>query len=111
MTRSSLSVVFAGSGGSGAMTAGTLFLRSAAQSGYYGMMTQLFGPQVRGGEAAALVQISVDPIECQPDRFDVFVALDWKKIEQFAPEIPLDKDSVIIADPEAGMVPPGIAKS
>ena len=41
----------------------------------------------------------------------MFVALDWKKIEQFAPEIPLDKDSVIIADPEAGMVPPGIAKS
>ena len=39
MARSSLSVVFAGSGGSGAMTAGTIFLRSAARAGYYGLMT------------------------------------------------------------------------
>ena len=111
MARSSLSVVFAGSGGSGAMTAGTLFLRSAAQAGYYGLMTQLFGAQVRGGEAAALVQISVDPVECQPDRFDLFVALDWEKVDQFAPEIPLDENSIIIADPDAGAVPASIAKS
>jgi 2-oxoglutarate ferredoxin oxidoreductase subunit alpha len=46
MAREYLSVVFAGSGGSGAMTAGTLLLRAAAQAGYYGMMTQLFGAQV-----------------------------------------------------------------
>lgn len=111
MPPSSLSVVFAGSGGSGAMTAGTVFLRSAALTGYYGMMTQLFGPQVRGGEAAALVQVSTDPIDCQPDRFDLFVALDWEKLEQFAPEIPLDDRSIIIADPAAGHIPVAIAKS
>ena len=111
MSRSSLSVVFAGSGGAGAMTAGTVFLRSAARAGYYGIMTQLFGPQVRGGEAAALVQVSTEPVECQPDRFDVFVALDWKKIDQFAPEIPLDEHSIIIADPEAGNVPAAIKNS
>jgi 2-oxoglutarate ferredoxin oxidoreductase subunit alpha len=111
MARTSLSVVFAGSGGSGAMTAGTLFLRSAARAGYYGLMTQLFGPQVRGGEAAAIVQIGLDPIECQPDRYDVLVALDWNKIDQFAPEIPLDRNSIIIADPANGNVSPGIAKA
>jgi 2-oxoglutarate ferredoxin oxidoreductase subunit alpha len=104
-------VVFAGSGGSGAMTAGTLFLRSAAEAGYYGLMTQLFGPQVRGGEAAALVQISVDPVDCQPDRYDLFVALDWKEVDQFAPEIPLDENSIIIADPASGAPSAGIAKS
>jgi len=111
MSRTSLSVVFAGSGGSGAMTAGALFLRSAAQAGYYGLMTQLFGPQVRGGEAAALVQVSTEPIECQPDRFDLFVALDWDKVDQFAAEIPLDRQSTIIADPAAGPVSPAIARS
>lgn len=111
MARSSLSIVFAGSGGSGAMTAGTLFLRSAAQAGYYGLMTQLFGAQVRGGESAALVQIGTDPIECQPDRFDVFVALDWDKVDQFAAEIPLDQNSIIVADPATGAVPASIAKS
>ena len=111
MSRSSLSVVFAGSGGSGAMTAGTIFLRSAARAGYYGLMTQLFGAQVRGGESAALVQLSTEPVECQPDRFDLFVALDWEKVDQFVAEIPLDQHSIIIADPAAGNVPAAIAKS
>ena len=93
------------------MTAGAVFLRAAARAGYYGMMTELFGAQVRGGESAALVQISTGPIHAQPDRYDVFVALDWDKVEQFASEIPLDETSVIIADPKAGPVPPGVAKS
>jgi 2-oxoglutarate/2-oxoacid ferredoxin oxidoreductase subunit alpha len=111
VARKSLAVVFAGSGGSGAMTAGAVFLRACARAGYYGVMTQLFGAQVRGGESAALVQVSVEPIEAQPDRFDLFVALDWDKVDQFAAEIPLDEASVIIADPQAGAPPPAIAKS
>lgn len=111
MGRTSIAVVFAGSGGGGAMTAGAVLLRAAAHAGYYGLMTQLFGAQVRGGEAAALVQISTAPIESSPDRFDLFVALDWDKVEQFAAEIPLDETSIVIADPEAGPVPPGIAKA
>jgi len=111
VARTSIAVVFAGSGGAGAMTAGAVFLRAAAHAGYYGLMTQLFGAQVRGGETAALVQISTEPIEAQPDRYDLFVALDWDKVEQFAAEIPLNESSIIIADPKAGGVPPGIAKS
>jgi 2-oxoglutarate ferredoxin oxidoreductase subunit alpha len=93
------------------MTAGAVFLRAAATAGYYGMMTQLFGAQVRGGESAALVQVSTEPVETQPDRYDLFVALDWDKVEQFAAEIPLDETSVIIADPDAGAIPAGVAKS
>lgn len=93
------------------MTAGAVFLRAAAHAGYYGMMTQLFGAQVRGGESAALVQVSTAPIETQPDRYDLFVALDWDKVEQFAAEIPLSESTIILADPAAGPVPPGIAKS
>lgn len=108
--RRALSVVFAGSGGSGAMTAGVLLLQSAARAGYYGSMTQLFGAQVRGGESAALVQISCDPVESQPDVFDLFFALDWKKIDQFAPEIPLNSDSIVFADPISGPVPASISK-
>ncbi|WP_245434201.1 2-oxoacid:acceptor oxidoreductase subunit alpha [Pseudolabrys taiwanensis] len=111
MPRTSIAIVFAGSGGSGAMSAGAVLLRAAAHAGYYGLMTQLFGAQVRGGESAALVQVSTQPIDSQPDRYDLFVALDWEKVEQFAAEIPLDEASVIIADPAAGAVPPGIAKS
>jgi len=111
MARTSIAVVFAGSGGAGAMTAGAVVLRAAASAGYYGMMTQLFGAQVRGGESASLLQISTEPIEAQPDRYDLFIALDWEKVDQFASEIPLDQASIIIADPEAGPIPAGIAKS
>ncbi len=111
MARTSIAVVFAGSGGSGAMSAGAVFLRAAANAGYYGMMTQLFGAQVRGGESASLVQVSTVPIETQPDCYDLFVALDWDKVEQFAAEIPLDGNSIILADPAEGPVPAGIARS
>ncbi|MEJ2376120.1 MAG: 2-oxoacid:acceptor oxidoreductase family protein [Pseudolabrys sp.] len=111
MARTSISIVFAGSGGAGALTAGSVLLRAAAHAGYYGMMTQLLGPQVRGGESAALLQVSTEPVESQPDRYELFVALDWEKVEQFGLEIPLDETTVIIADPEAGPVPPGIARS
>jgi len=93
------------------MTAGAVPLRAAAHAGYYGLMTQLFGAQVRGGESAALVQIATAPIESQPDRYDLFVALDWEKIDRFAAEIALDETTVIIADPDAGPVTPGIAKA
>jgi 2-oxoglutarate/2-oxoacid ferredoxin oxidoreductase subunit alpha len=66
MARTSLTVVFAGSGGAGAMTAGTVLLRAAAQVGQYGLMAQLSGPQVRGGAAAGLFEISTEPLESQP---------------------------------------------
>lgn len=111
MARHSMSVVFSGSGGSGAMSAGELILRAAAEAGYYGVMSRLFGAQVRGGEAASLVQISTEPISCQPDRYDLFVALDWANVDQFAAEIPLDEKSVILADPLSGKTPPSITKS
>ena len=111
MSRKTLTVVFAGSGGAGAVTAGALLLRAAAEAGYYGLMQQLAGAQVRGGEAASLVEISTDPLEAQPDRFDLFVAIDWENVERFAPEIPLDSGSVVIADPDEGAVPAGIAKA
>lgn len=111
MGKTSIAVVFSGSGGAGAMSAGELLLRAAAEAGYYGSMNRLFGPQVRGGEAAALVQISTEPTVCQPDRFDLFVALDWEKTDQFASEIPLDDRSIVICDPGAGATPQSIAKS
>ncbi len=111
MTRASISVVFAGSGGAGAMTAGAILLNAAARCGYYGVMTQLFGAQVRGGESAALIQLSIDPVDAQPDTYDVFVALDWEKIEQFAPEIPLNENSIVFAAKDGGKAAPSVVKS
>ena len=72
------------------------------------MMRRSFGPQIRGGEAAALVRISHVPVECMNDSFDLLLALDWRNADRFAEEIALHPDSLIIADPAAGEVPEAI---
>ena len=75
--RDCVSVALAGSGGAGVMTAGNMLLEAAAAAGYYGLMTRTSGPQIRGGEAAALVRAAVFPTDAQEDRFHVPAAIDW----------------------------------
>jgi len=86
----SISLAITGSGGAGVMTAGTLLLEVAAQAGWYGLMVRSSGPQIRGGEAAALMRFSKAPVECLGDRFDALIGIDWQNIHRFADEIPLD---------------------
>ena len=100
-----LSIAIAGSGGSGVMTAGTLLLEAAAQAGLYGLMVRTSGPQIRGGEAAALLRLSPTPVESLDDRFDLLLAVDWQNIHRFADEIPLHAGSLLIGDAEGGEVP------
>ena len=68
-------------------------------------MTRSAGPQIRGGESAAMVRFSTSPVECMGDEYDLLVALDWLNIERFADEIPLSNRSLILCDPKAGEVP------
>jgi 2-oxoglutarate ferredoxin oxidoreductase subunit alpha len=105
-----ISLAITGSGGAGTITAGELLLSLAGKNGCFGMMRRSFGPQIRGGEAAALVRISHQPVECMNDDFDLLLALDWRNAERFAEEIALHEDSVIIADPSAGRVPDAIVE-
>jgi 2-oxoglutarate/2-oxoacid ferredoxin oxidoreductase subunit alpha len=101
----SVSVVLAGSGGAGVMTAGNMLLEAAAHAGYYGLMTRSSGPQIRGGEAAAMLRIACHPVECMADRFDVLAAVDWENVQRFSAEIPLAERSLIIGDPDQGAPP------
>ncbi len=97
--KKSISIAITGSGGAGVMTAGNLLLEVAAQAGWYGLMMRSSGPQIRGGEAAALLRFSHAPVECLDDRFDALIGIDWQNIHRFADEIPLDAASVMIGDP------------
>lgn len=101
----SLSIAITGSGGAGVMTAGKFLLDLAARAGWYGLMARSFGPQIRGGEAAALLRIASHPVQNPDDSYDVLLGLDWGNIDRFAREIPLHEDSLIIADPHQGDVP------
>jgi 2-oxoglutarate ferredoxin oxidoreductase subunit alpha len=103
--RNSVSVALAGSGGAGVMTAGNMLLEAAAAAGYYGLMTRTSGPQIRGGEAAAMVRVSTFPTDAQDDRFDVLAAIDWLNVQRFAAELPLGAASVVVGDPAHGEPP------
>jgi 2-oxoglutarate ferredoxin oxidoreductase subunit alpha len=101
-----LSIAIAGSGGSGVMTAGNLLLDAAARAGLYGLMVRTSGPQIRGGEAAALLRLGTTPLESLDDSFDLLLAIDWQNVHRFADEIPLHAGSVVIGDSDGGEVPP-----
>ncbi len=103
--RSSLSVALVGSGGAGVMTAGNILLEAAATAGYYALMTRSSGPQIRGGEAAAMIRIATHPVECMDDRFHVLAGVDWENVHRFAAEISLAPDGVIVGDPGRGEAP------
>ena len=104
-TASTVSVAMTGSGGSGVMTAGNMLLEAAALAGCYGLMSRTSGPQIRGGEAAALIRLADEPIEGHDDRFDLLISVDWLNLERFAAEIPLGAESIAIGDPGQGEPP------
>ena len=104
-TARSFSVAIAGSGGAGVMTAGTLLLDAAARAGLYGLMVRTSGPQIRGGEAAALLRLGPQSVATLDDRFDLLLALDWLNLYRFADEIPLGRGSLLVGDSDAGEAP------
>ena len=106
--RRSVSLVFVGSGGAGAMTSGTMLLDAAARAGWYGVMTRSLGPQILGGEAAALLRLSAEPVETHDDSFDLLFAIDWTNFGALVAEVPLRADSIVFADPEGGEAPPEV---
>jgi 2-oxoglutarate ferredoxin oxidoreductase subunit alpha len=102
-----LTVAVTGAGGSGAVTAGLILLEAVAAAGLYGLLRRSAGPQIRGGESAALLRFGPEPVHCAGDHCDLLAALDWANHERFADEIPLDADSLVLTDPTVG--PPSAA--
>lgn len=111
MNSKSVSIVIAGSGGAGAITAGGLLLDAAARAGWYAYMTRSTGPQIRGGEAAAMIRIAGEPVASHDDDFHVLIATDWQNIGRFAAEMPLAPSSIVIGDSDEGEAPEAIRRS
>ncbi len=105
------SVAIAGSGGAGVMTAGTRLLDAAARAGLYGLMVRTSGPQIRGGEAAALLRLGPQPVATLDDGFDLLLAIDWQNLHRFADEIPLSQGSLLVGDIDAGEAPQALRSS
>jgi 2-oxoglutarate ferredoxin oxidoreductase subunit alpha len=105
----SISIAFVGSGGAGALTSGNLLLEAACAAGWQGLLTRSVGPQIRGGEAAALLRLATRPVECMAERFDVLVGIDWLNAQRFGAEIEVGPNSIVISDPRGGALPASIA--
>lgn len=108
--RDSVSFAIVGTGGAGAVTAGAILLEAAGKAGWYGLMNRSVGPQIRGGEAAALVRLSVEPTECMSRDFDILIAIDWKNADRFLNDMPVAPGGLVFADPAAGPVPAAISR-
>ena len=67
------------------------------------------GPQIRGGEAAALVRLATRPVACLPEQFDLLIGIDWLNAHRFGAEIAVGPHSLVISDPSAGEPPPVVA--
>ena len=106
-----LSIAITGSGGSGVVTMGLLFLKVIAGAGYYGLMNRSSGPQIRGGESAVMLRLGASPVLCQDDSFHLLLALDWFNFPRFADEIPLTDQSVVLYDPAMGDIPPVVIET
>jgi len=107
--RHSVSIAIVGSGGAGALTAGNLLLEAASAAGWQGLLSRTVGPQIRGGEAAALLRLGTQPVECLPEQFDLVVGIDWLNAHRFGAEIQAGPQTVVISDPRGGELPPAIA--
>ncbi len=107
----SVSLAVLGSGGAGSMRAGEILLEVAAEAGFFGLMTRSMGPQIRGGEAAALLRLSTAPVSSPDDHFDLLIALDWGNFAGFAAELPLAPGSLVLTDPAEGEVPATVLAS
>ena len=106
-----ISIAIVGSGGAGALTTGNSLLESGSAAGWYGLLTRTLGPQIRGGEAAALLRLAVDPVECLPDQFDLLISIDWLNAHRFGAEIKIGPETLVISDPRGGDKPTMVAQS
>jgi len=109
--RASVSFAIVGTGGAGAITAGSLLLEAAGKSGWYGVLNRSVGPQIRGGEAAALVRLATHPAECMSKDFDILIAIDWKNADRFIGNMPVATGGLVFADPKAGEVPAALGET
>ena len=107
----SISIAIIGSGGAGALTTGNLLLEAASAAGWHGLFTRTIGPQIRGGEAAALLRFAADagrmsarPLR-SPDRHRLAERAPLRRRDPGRPR------TLVIGDPRGGDLPPMVTQS
>ena len=91
-----LSIAITGAGGAGVISCGELLLQAWARLGGRGLLRKAYGPQIRGGESAALLKLTENERYTAAEHYDLVVALDWDNFSRFEDEIKLRPDSWVI---------------
>lgn len=94
----SLKLALVGSGGDGVALLGDLVLTLAAERGLYGVMVQSYGPQIRGGESAALLRLAGSEVQYEGDEADVLVCFRTRDLARFQGTVKLREGSMVILD-------------
>src|SRR5210317_530432 len=110
MIQQHLSIAITGAGGAGVISCGELLLQAWAREGGRGLLRKAYGPQIRGGESAALLKLTDDECYTAASRYDLVVALDWDNFSRFEDEIQLGPNSRFVHDLK-GAVPADVIAS
>jgi 2-oxoglutarate/2-oxoacid ferredoxin oxidoreductase subunit alpha len=103
----SLVLALVGSGGDGVALLGDLILGMAAREGLYGMMVQSYGPQIRGGESAAILRLADHEVQYEGDQVDILLCFRLRDLARFQSSLRVHSGSVIIMDQgETAELPP-----
>lgn len=94
-----------GSGGDGVMSTANLLLQSAAQKGYYGILTQSYGPQIRGGESAAHITLGTHPVSVTGFEKDLVVVFRFSDAARFVKEFKASKSLLLFHDAAEKEIP------
>ncbi len=108
MGQKNLSIAITGAGGAGVISCGDLLLQAWGSAGGRGLLRKAFGPQIRGGESAALLKLTEAERYTAAEYYDVLVALDWNNYARFEDEIRLTAQTLVICE-EKKPVPEAIS--
>lgn len=98
MSANHLTLALTGSGGAGVAVTGEMLLKAAAHAGFYGILRKSYGPQIRGGESAAILRLGPESVQSFLPNIQMVVALDWNNFSRFDDEIPIDRQTLVICE-------------
>ena len=102
----SLVLALVGSGGDGVALLGDIILGLAARQGLFGVMVQSYGPQIRGGESAAVIRLSEDEVQYEGERADVVLCFRLRDLARFQGAVRLHAGSALVLDAAEEGSPP-----
>ncbi|MEH6634691.1 MAG: 2-oxoacid:acceptor oxidoreductase subunit alpha [Halioglobus sp.] len=101
MSAKQLAIAITGAGGAGVISCGELLLQAWARQGGRGLLRKAYGPQIRGGESAALLKLTESEHYTAAVEYDVVVALDWDNFTRFEDEITLRRGGWVLCERDA----------